>query len=199
MRDVSVSDESTADNSIGCTWVQGQNRHIGKGDFHAEAAVDALPKRATHSSRRKANNFSPGKGFPGDKQKVKDWSEPFSNDFQIQNELQRNELATNRTVIMKAAKLLQSMENQFATDATDSAHAKEMALEEMKSHCTASQQSPFDHGDFGDQWTMQNQQQLYRFHFNELSAQIHQLKRQLHATQTELLEQLEISRDLSVI
>lgn len=45
---------------------------------------------------------------------------------------------------------------------------------------------------------MRNQQQLYRFHFNELTAQIHQLKRQLNDTRMELMDQMKISHDLSV-
>lgn len=114
---------------------------------------------------------------------------------QIQNELQRNELDSNRCVIIKAAKLLKNAENRFTRDAT--AHAKQMAS-------IATSHNPFHchRGIAGDQqWTMtmREQEQLYRFNFNELTEQIHQLKRQLNATQMKLMEQMKIGHDLSVI
>lgn len=97
---------------------------------------------------------------------------------------------------MKAAKLLRDVENRMARDTC--AHAKQVTSM-ATSQCTAST-FPLECKRIvvDDQWTMQNQQQLYRFHFNELTAQIHQLKRQLNATQMELMEQMKISHDLSV-
>lgn len=118
---------------------------------------------------------------------------------QIQNELQCNELDSNRCVIIKVAKLLKNAENRFTRDATE--HAKQIASMAATSQCTTSY-NPFDcHRKFiGDQqWTMRDQEQLYRFNFNELTEQIHQLKRQLNATKMELMEQMKIGHDLFVI
>lgn len=87
---------------------------------------------------------------------------------------------------MKAAKLLRDAENRITRDAT--ASARHLAV------------APLDlnRAVVGDTLTAQNQQQFYRFHFNELTARIHQLKHQLNATQLELMEQMKISHDLSV-
>lgn len=81
----------------------------------------------------------------------------------------------------------------MAHDRDAAAHAKL-----MDSVMAATPSLECQRADADNQWTMQNQQQLYRFHFNELTTQIYQLKRQLNATQMELMEQMRISRDLSV-
>lgn len=112
---------------------------------------------------------------------------------QIQNELQRNDLANNRSVIIKAAKLLKAVEHRMTRDRDAAAHAKMMNSVMAATPSFECQRAVAD-----KQWTMQNQQQLYRFHFNELTTQIYQLKRQLNATQMELMEQMRISHDLSV-
>lgn len=87
---------------------------------------------------------------------------------------------------MKAAKLLKDAGNRIDRDTTVSAK-----------HLTAAPLD-FNRAVVGDKWTAKNQQQLYRLHFNELTARIHQLKHQLNATQLELMEQMKISHDLSV-
>lgn len=112
---------------------------------------------------------------------------------QIKNELQRNELATNRALIIKAAKLLKEVENQFTRDTT--AHAKSVKTTAKQCHASS---LDYHRAVVCDEWTVRNQQQLYRFHFNELTAQIHHLKRQLNVTQIELMDQMKISHDLSV-
>lgn len=71
---------------------------------------------------------------------------------QIENELQGNELAINRCVIIEAAKLLQDAENRLTRDETVPANAEQMAA-------TA-------------QFLVINSGQ--RFNFNELTAQNHQ-------------------------
>lgn len=97
---------------------------------------------------------------------------------QIRSKCLKNELIEKECIIVKAAQILKLYENG--------------KIDENESN-------NFVTPNYSNELALHTQQQLFRFHFNEFTDQIQQLKRQLNEKETELIAQRRQFTELMVI